>query len=413
MSAKWKKGFDPKVILKKLSEIMTINNGESISFKGFEYHSYMATLSSMVELDKKISHEAGQTLITEGFLKAAKNGGLTDSTVLFAINKAIHDHNAKPDQSYYLLTTLNINISCTMPNFVINGCHLRFYSNLPRKFRKARREAISSVSDWLINADENSSYFLITRSIAKSDAEAGNNMLDAINLLRGIWNLQLNYSMAFQIGRNKPINQVTLGALHTLHANDGALVKNIFWYQPDYYKNHKKVNFANNSYKTHKDTHHIRSKIKKLNYGKEIESAIIRYTRALDSLDYNDSIIELWSLLEFLTSTQRDNYDRTINRILFLFTDQAYHKQVLEHLRQYRNRSVHAGIGQSNVHILVYQLKSYVEQLLWFQIFNPFRFNSLSETADFMDLKPDIDLLKKKILLYQAGVKFLAEISNK
>jgi len=151
----------------------------------------------------------------------------------------------------------------------------------------------------------------------------------------------------------------------------------------------------------------VRKKLKSSSYGKEIEAAIIRYVRALDSQDYNVAFVKLWSLLEFLTSTLRDGYDRTIKRTVFQFADRDYNKQVLEHLRQYRNNSVHLGTGENDIDTHIYQLKGYVEQLLKFHIGNHFKFDNLSEAAKFMDLTPDIEALNKQISLYKSGIKFL------
>ena len=407
MPAKWKNGFDPKVILDKFSKIRKLST-ENASFDSFEYHDYIAVLKSMIELDENISSEVGQGLIIRGFHEAAKKKELKIYDVLSEINKAIREHNAKPDKAYRLLTTLNINSNNNLPNFIINGCNVRFYSSLPSKYRKARCEVINSVSSWLIDKDESFSYFVVAKTLAKTEHDAANNMLDAIDLLRGIWNLHINKLLVISFGgRQKPINQITLGALHTLHKDDGSIATDTYWYDPEHFKNHTKVDFLNNSYKTLEFTKKVRGKLKTSRYKIEVESAIIRYVRALDSQDHNISFIKLWGVLEYLTSTLRDSYDKTIKRTVFHYADRDYHKQVLEHLRQYRNKSVHFGTGESDIQTHVYQLKRYVELLLRFHIENHFKFDSISQAAKFMDLPPDIIDLKMKISICQSGLKYL------
>lgn len=307
-----------------------------------------------------------------------------------------------------MLTTVNIHFSNDLPRYSINGCTISFYKQLPKKYRSARNTVLSKVSSWLIDRDNSFSYYVVAHVADKTDHEAVEKMLDAIDFLRGIWNLHLNKSMVLSFGGSKkPINQITLGALHTLHDKKGKNVSDTFWYEPDYYKDHSKVDFSKNSYKTLEFTKNVRKALRKNAYGKDVEFAIIRYVRALDSQDYNAVFIKLWSVLEGLTNTLKDSYDRTIRRAAFHYADREYNKQVLEHLRQYRNKSVHLGVGESDIDTHVYQLKSYVEQLLRFHIGNHFKFESMEEAAEFMDLQPDMEALKKQIELCRAGIKFM------
>lgn len=403
MQVKWKKGFAPDVILKKLSEI-SVSDGETVSFNSlFEYKENIAVLKSMIEIDSTIPLSVGHALVKQGLHNAVKQKNLESKIVLSEINKAVQAYIAKPDQIYYLVTTLNIGIFRSVPSYSLNGCFLRFYLNLPRKFRKARRNAFNIFRNSVIDKDDYTSYYLCVRTKARSNDEAGEKMLDAINILRGIWNLQTNYQIALH-DKDRPINRIVLGALHSLHEQNGALINDIYWYQPDYIKNYSKINLTEEGF--FKSSNKIRNKLKKLKYRNEIENAIIRYVNSLDSKNYNVSFIELWSLIETLTSTLRDNYEKTINRAVFLFKDREYHKQVLEHLRQYRNRYVHSGSEHSDLDILIYQLKYYVEVLLLFLIDNPYRFSGLQEASDFMDLNPDVNVLRNKISLFKKGIKF-------
>jgi hypothetical protein len=407
LSVKWKNGFNPDVVLGKLDAIRTLD-GEKASFSGFEYNEYIQVLKSMVDVDEGISQEIAHQLIVKGFHEAAKKQELTKNNVISAVKKSVREHLGKPNEPYWLLTTLNINFSNDLPRYSINGCTIRFYKQIPKKYRKARTSVLSEVSSWLIDKDESFSYYVVAHISDKTAHEAVEKMLDAIDLLRGIWNLHINKSMVLSFGgRKKPINQITLGALHTLHDKNGEKVNDTFWYEPEHYKDHSKVDFAKNSYKTLEFTKNVRKALRKNSYGKDVESAIIRYVRALDSQDYNAVFIKLWSVLEGLTHTLKDSYDKTIKRAAFQYADREYNRQVLEHLRQYRNRSVHLGAGENDIDTHVYQLKSYVEQLLRFHIANHFKFESMEVAAKFMDLQPDKEALKKQIELCRAGITFM------
>ncbi|MCD4720516.1 MAG: hypothetical protein K8S13_11755 [Desulfobacula sp.] len=113
----------------------------------------------------------------------------------------------------------------------------------------------------MIDEDENYSYFVTAHIRSKTKHDAVNKMLDAIDLLRGIWNLYMNkeFTIRFGNGKKKPINQITLGALHTLHNKNGSLAADVFWYEPDHYKNHSKVDFPKNSDQIFLNTNNVRN----------------------------------------------------------------------------------------------------------------------------------------------------------
>lgn len=407
MTVKWKNNFVPEVIVAKLSSIRTLD-GEKVSFSGVEYNEYIAVLKSMIDVDENISNEIAHELIVKGFHEAAKKLEITKNSIIDAIKKTVREHLGKPDEEYWLVTTLNIHTSNDLPKYSINDCSLRFYKELPKKYRGARQEFLKRTSSWLIDKDDDFSHYLVAHTLEKTAHDATEKMLGAIDLLRGIWNLHTNKAMVLSFGgRKKPVNQVMLGALHTLHDKNGNKKGETFWYEPEYFKSHTKVDFSKNSYKTLEFTKKLRRALNKNSYKKEVEVAIVRYVRALDSQDYNSIFIKLWSVLEYLTYTLRDGYDKTIKRASFQYADREYVRQVLEHLRQYRNKSVHSGVGENDIEVHVYQLKNYVEQILLFHIGNHYKFGSLEEAAKFMDLQPDIDALRKQISLCQAGIKFM------
>jgi hypothetical protein len=111
----------------------------------------------------------------------------------------------------------------------------------------------------------------------------------------------------------------------------------------------------------------------------------------LDSFEWETSFLRLWGVLETLTGTQPyESHDLTVKRAAFLYADpeRELHMQVLNHLRHYRNRSVHRGEGSETIEAYMYQLKRYVEVLLFFHLTSDYRFESLAKAAEFLDLPP-------------------------
>jgi hypothetical protein len=152
----------------------------------------------------------------------------------------------------------------------------------------------------------------------------------------------------------------------------------------------------------------VRRRLSKISYAGELEKAVRRYSRALDSRDFNKAYLELWSVLESLTFSVTDRYDVTIRRTLFLWKDKDFNKQILEHLRNYRNRMVHAGLNSEEIETLVRQLRGYVEGLLLFHLFNRQNFADMNQVGEFLDLRPDAAELQRKIPLMRKAVKFLS-----
>ena len=407
MCVSWKKGFNPEVILKKLSNIRSMD-GQQVSFSGFEYHEYIAILKSMIEIDDDISTPIRNTLIVRAFHEAAKKPEIKPGIVISELKKLIKDHHDMPSRHYSLVTTINLDIKSELSSYFINGCSLKFYKNLPKKYVNARNKAISEVSSWLIGGDPAFNYYVIGHVNAKNEFDAAEKILDSMDIVRGVWNLHTNKSMVLSFGgRRKAINQIALGALHTVHNESGELASEMYWYETEFRDDRSRVDFSKKSYSALRFTKNVRSFLKSHRYKNEVEVGIVRYVRALDSGDYNAAFIKLWSVLEYLTSTLRDGYDKTIRRTVFQYNDREYHGEALEHLRQYRNRTVHAGSGDDEIETHLYQLKRYVEVLLKFHITNRFDFGSLSEAARLMDLSPDKDALKSQISLFKAGIRFL------
>lgn len=407
MSVKWNKGFQPEVIVSKLSSIRTLD-GEQVSFNSFDYEKLITALKSMIDVDENISTEVSNELIVKGFHEASKKPKLTKEAIISSIKKVIREHLSKPDEKFSLVTTLNIRNTDDLPTYKINNCSLFFYKKLPQKYKQTRQIFLKLASTWLIGKDDPFSYYLVVHTHEKSSHDAVAKMLDTVNLLRGIWNLHTNPTLLISFGgQKKPINQVQLGPIHTLHNKYGKKINDIYWYEPNYFKERSLVAFSDRSYITLEFTKNVRKALNKNPYRNDVEKAIIRYVDALDSQDYNSVFLKLWSILEYLTHTMKDSYDKTIKRASFHFKDRDYDTQVLKHLRQYRNKSVHLGVGDSDIDIHVYQLKGYVEQLLRFHISNFYNFSTLEDAAKFMDLPHDINALNKQIELYQNGIKFI------
>ena len=197
---------------------------------------------------------------------------------------------------------------------------------------------------------------------------------------------------------NTPVNQILLGPLHSLHYPSGELATDTFWYESGYYFLPSPLHLSGEKCdKLFEFETRIRKHLKKISYRTTMEQAILRYVRALDEHDWQKSFSRLWSLLELLTHTQRADYETTIRRACYIFEKRDYYRQILEHLRENRNRATHDDEGTQEIEPLMYQLKGIIDSLMLRQIYNRLKFDSMAEWGEFLDMPANQDELNAKL----------------
>lgn len=236
----------------------------------------------------------------------------------------------------------------------------------------------------------------------RSETEAAEKAINALDFLRGIWNFTINWGSPhrWSTSPHPPINRIRLGPIHTLHDWMGKLATNTFWYEsnlgPDrYIFDFKSVDWG----EIKKTERWLRSKLLRHRYDEEMTNAFIRYSRSLDSRDLYATYLALWGVLEFLTAIQNGRYKDTARRTAFLFDheERDYHYEVLRHLIRFRNRRIHADAESSEIETLTYQLKGYVEALINFHLHNHYRFDSIGDAGDFLQLPYKLEDINDRI----------------
>lgn len=408
MGVKWNTNdYNPGFLAKRLESLKTKDNAGRIEFRGFATQDILAVIDSSVEFSNPLPEMEKRRIIWTGIISAAK-GGLSDKTILAEISKGEHEFLQRPRKPFVLATSLSVTRFIPLKRTEISGCRMRFDASLPRRFE---REKIKDTVRHYIVGDFPSSYATIRISVrARSGYEAAEAALDAIDLLRGVWNLFFNRQIGIRMssGRKKPVNSIMLGPLHTLHEPNGKLALEQFWYDPEYVEPVQCKDLHQSWGKLQKFERTVRKKLVSHHYRSDMEEAIRRYGRALDSRDWNSSFLRLWSLLEFLTATERADYKQTIRRVLFLYEEREFHEQILNHLRNYRNRTVHTGNETREIETLLHQLRQYVEHLLEFHLASRFGFSHLTEAAEFLHQSADLPFLQKRLLMTKRAIRFLS-----
>lgn len=407
MCAFWKDGYNPDIVVTGLEKITSVSEDGNVSFSGWEFDDYAIVLFSSLKFSSPIPDSYKGQIVHKAISAVAKAKKLSPSALLQEISKLEQLYSKEPIKSYSLVTNVSLCLPSDSVRVSVEGQQIMFSRELNRKFQ--RKEFIE-LGRGLIYGDLPKSYANVQiSSSGRSPEEAGLLALDTIDLLRGMWNFSLNRKqhLIFHSGKRDPINKIMLGPLHSLHLPNGKRLPDPFWYDQTYVAPVPPLALSKNWGNLRQFEILVRRQLSRSHSKPFLREAFQRYTRAFDERSHETSFLKLWSLLEYLTRTNNQSYDVTIRRAACLWKDQAFHKEILQHLRDRRNSAVHADQAGSEITKLLYQLKRYVEGLLQFHTFHGHKFRNLEEVTSFLDLSTDKTVLIQHKNLIQKRLKFI------
>ncbi|RXK08032.1 HEPN domain-containing protein [Halarcobacter bivalviorum] len=407
MSIKFKKNrnLNPELIFKQINTITTPKADGSISYSSFEGFQLNTIIYTMIDfkLKKEISTQIKEKLISDAIKKLRIENKLNADNFLTELNKQFVEYNKKKEEEFSLLTSISLNEPYPFKRIRLNDCNIQLLNSFPKKYN----ERYTKLKDYSKEKNEEYSCKIIIKTKSKSYFDASNHCLDTLDLIRALLCLDLNpkWELTFSTKLDrKALNTIQLGRFHTIHSFNGKLATKMFWYEPNY--SYIKP-YGIKDVKIIKDNFYwYINKIFNIRYSKKLINALLQYVRAFDEKDHNTNILKGWGAIETLVSTNGNNYDEIPRRVSFLYEDREYHRQVLEHLREYRNAYVHEGNYLHDVTAHCYQLQSYFRNLFLFHLRNSDFFNSLDEVNSFLDLTHDEKELRKKIDIYKRVLKF-------
>ena len=323
-------------------------------------------------------------------------GRLTAPKLLEAITEEERRFRDRPCEEYVLVTSISVRRLGDFAIDEVGGCAVALEHSLPEPFRSEHESARRMEEDRILGklpkpGDMMRSYASVrVWAQGRSHEEAKERALNALDLLRGMWNLGINRYIGDRtsFGIRTSNNKLSLGPLHSLHHPNGDLAGGP-WTNEDYVG-------PIVSYRMDRDREYleafekwVREELERIPYRSDLETALRRYARAFDRRDWDTSFVRLWGLLETLTG--REGYKTLERRALLLMPEEdvPYHRQVIRHLSRYRNRNVHAGHETASILTLLFQLKLYVERLLEFHLSADPSFDSIEEAAGFLDPPTD------------------------
>ncbi len=408
MPSIWKKGHNPDIIITLLNRFVNVT-GSDVSFTGFHLIRELPILTRMVDASD-LTHEDLASIVRSSLIEAAKKGKgtITQACLGREISRRTRQFMKLRPKDFILVTSISAKRGSFRISRSLSNSRIAFDVSTSR-FAINDQSLLTRMKSALSGASRPDNYTnVVVSTTARSVHEAFEIAENRLCELRGIWNLLLNHNrrtIHFSVPLT-PINRLLPGPFHTLHQPDGTVLPEVFWYEPNYRRPVKPVDFDG------LDRGAIlnrEKKLRKLISGHPHQEFILRclrrYATALDSCDFQRVFLDLWGLMETLTLTKHQSYDVTINRALFPFKAKDYVKANLRHLRECRNDLIHAAVPQYDTRDLAERTRDYVEVLLlcWINTFT--EYTTSEEIALLLDAPRKKSTLQKRIHIYQDAMK--------
>lgn len=404
MAIKWKKHFDPDPILNKIDKIRSVSKDGAVSFSGFDIQEQMPILSSMLQFPDSAESLNKSALIWSAL---AQPKAIVDRfSFQTAINELLDRELSVAIRPYALLTSLSIGAKGVPRSLAVLGTTIEFFpGGMPRAFARGRTDARTHK---IPIPDTPPNYLQVrVRLRAKLPQSAARQGIDSVDLLRGLLALNANFAMEFSLGGDtfEPINVIRCGGVHTIHEPSGRLAVDAIWFEPNFKEAKIHVlKYPDDLFRL------VRLKLKRISSSpcqKSLITALVRYARALDEPDPSTAFIKLWSALESLMSPGHGDYAKVVRRCAFLYTESFYHRQVLGHLREYRNATIHSGMDSEDARTNCFILQEYFRTAVNFYIATSRIFTSLDMAHEFLDLSPKREVLEQEMKARRTAIKFI------
>lgn len=406
MKVVWKKKnrrFNPAVILSRIEESRTVSPDGSVAFNGFEWADLAPVLESMLEFTDA-PHGLTMGMLVDKGLSGCLTP-LTPETFLSAVNSALQSKASGPPRIFHVLTSVSIDRMSVPQSLSVGGVTIRFLKgDYPHRYKD--RAAVLS-RRFPASVPTPADYTKLIGYVKASSPEAAFHIASqAFETARAIWCMASNPSAQFFFGTppRSPINVVRAGEFHTVHEIDGAMATQTVWYQTQYQST--KVYRSDDPKLRVKFCRRNLARVAKSAYSDKLVAALTRYAAAFDEPDPNVAFIRLWSAMEMLTSPGAADHQKLVNRCASMFLEGAFHTQILEHLREYRNASVHAAEYTESARTLCYHLQRYFISLMGFHIHNAGVFGTLDEANIFLDAPREIETLKRQLFLVKKAIRY-------
>lgn len=390
-----------------IRESCSLTSDGTVSYK-IQTTFYLDTIFGLIKHSHKLDEQTLYSTLKETIEKCYKKNKIAQTNdLLLEFDKSCNLKTKKQD-TYRVITQINIKNIYTIPQININDCRISFHNSLPKKYYSARHHELSRHQERNLKNQENYTFVCITTSAANKD-HAVNNAIDALNCVRAIF--QIGFKKNHQLLAHSKEHEyptksvVQCGQIHSLHHFNGKIVGDGCWVNLSFEDSPALT--LKTQKKTLEDLRKNITRLKKSPYLPHTFSALTNYIDATDRIDPELRFMKLWSTLERLTMTH--DSATLIKRASFFYQDRILHQAILESLRGSRNTHIHGGSPPINIELKNYQLCAFIDHLLHFFIINPFKYSTVEEIKNLISLPTQATSLKTQIAMLKTVQKFIGD----
>ena len=410
MAVVWANEPAAAVVLARYSRTRRQRRPTDLADAGWHPDQCRAAISSMLRFPDSVGRHDRERLLEETFRELGREPTAAD--FLSAVDRRVRSFLKRKPKRLVVLASLSLSSHTQMPRVRWASQSKSFGSAYPKRFRQAASEISQRAWENGVQVRDATHLMKVWVNVdARSDWDAIRRGTEAVDNVRAIWNLKLNFrKMVPNLGATPgPVNKVRPGPFATLHKPSGDAQASAWWYDPSF-----KRGLTSDSLRSQEVAEvtayqrEIRRRLRSHKYTDALLWSLRQYSSALDHLNPIDAFRHLWMVLEHLTDGSF-SHKLVVQRTRFLFADGEYAAAILDHLRRTRNAAVH--MGESGPHLLVslFQLKCYVEALLLYHIDAGTRFDSLKEAAEVLSAPSDAKRLQGKIRQLRHAEALLSE----
>jgi hypothetical protein len=403
-------------VLGYLAACRKIGTDGRVSFVGYDYPFWLPVLESAVRVNEDVGQQLKHLCISQALNDTTLT--LKDCEAFLRGCEAAYGRlTARPKKNFVVVSSMTYSGEPLFSRIADGDVRIQWQPKPNSKFMRKVREARNGLAQERRNhnvSDEPPDFTHLLAYVSAYDVHDAHTLAtDSIDCLRGMLNLFVNSNRGIspfgRMGRPHAVNRFRTGPYRTVHALDGSLATETFWYEHRWLHETPPVKFntaGTENAKRNLQTWWIRLQQSPLiNHTKQ---GLLRYCRALDLHDAEPSLTEMWGALESLTGTQREKGDLTVDRTVQLFMDRDEARQVANHIRVRRNSTVHAArtLNRREADAILVHAETLASRVLFFCLEEGKRFADRQELYTFLDFKLDAAKLKRTTALSKFFVQY-------
>lgn len=415
MPLKWKNPEKVSSILILVKELI-IRDGDRISFNSHGQNYDFDTLCELLHFqiaNQSIATNAKRSFsMIHALTKCIEKNELTHERLLCEIKLITRLKHSEPNKKFRYFTTIHLHELLVPENIYFRNNKITFYTKRPSKY-KLTDDQSSFSKRYYLSRGKPQNYFTCGLSVeAKNPHSAGLKADGIIDELRAYWNYAYNSKTYSQRSSGHvvlpTINKFVRGPFHYIFPLSGGTAESCYWWDPEYITSAaKSLSITMEDWKNIEQYRkRLVPRINSVPSSQKLIDCFTKYCLVLDKTNHDNILAGLWSVLEKLTQTQFDRYDTTIRRAAAIFENYRYHEDVLNVIRNERNKIVHSLTSSADQEWVTFRVKYYVETLLHFYVRMGPRLSTWEQICQLLDYPKDIDAINSRITVGKIAKRF-------